>query len=263
MGPFLAVVAFIVVFALLITWGAKHAAKEARKRAAALMEMGGRYGMHLVDRIHENATHWKFTRDPINFSAKQEYPSIGIFKIYNCRYSNVMQGKDDRGQPMRTFDAQYTVSTGKSSTTYHFSIASVDTNYAFPEVAIQREGLWDKVKRLFGDDDIRTGNEEFDKTFRIECSNEAFVRSLLMSEMQEQIAAQPFTGIYLTGGKAVVLKFGLAQPAELERMLNLASIIAENAARPSEMSRVRYALEHSGPTSMGSDIEAMQELEDR
>lgn len=248
--------------AALVTWGAKHAAKTARERADALMNFGSRYGMRMVDQIKKEATHWKFTREPINFSARDEYPSIGIFKIYNCQYSNVLQGKDDRGQLMRTFDAQYTVSTGKSSHTYYYSVASVNTNTALPEIAIQREGLWDKVKRLFGTSDIHTGNQVFDDMFRVESNDEPFARSLLMSEMQDRIAAQPFTGIYITGGQATVVKLGLAKPEELDGMLNLASTLAEKAVRPDEISRVRYALEHSGPAPISPDDHSIRELDE-
>lgn len=259
---FLMIGLFIAALAGVVSVAAGYAAKIARQRAASIEQFGQNYGMQMVDRIHPHATRWKFTRDPINFSAADEYPAIQFLKAFRCTISNVLEGRDDRGQIMRTFDAQYTVSTGKSSTTYYFSIASVDTGQYLPELAIQKEGLWDKVKRMFGNDDIQTGNGDFDKRFRIQCQDEPFARSLIMSEMQDRISAQPYSGIYLTAGKAVVLKVSLAQPTELGSMLDQASFLAERAVRPEELSRVRYALEHSGPAVITGEEESLRDFDE-
>ena len=243
--PVLVIFGFIGAIVALVVVAGNYGFKKAKERADALSELGRQYGMQMMDPFHKKATAFKPSREPLKFAARNEYPAVPLFKIHNCIVSNVVEGKDDRGQRMRIFDAQYTVSTGKSSHTYYYSIATVDTGQHLPELALHHESLWDKMKKWFGKDDLQIGNEQFDKRYRVECNDEAFARSLIMSEMQDRLMVSNYAGQFITGGKVVVMKLGWAQPAEFAQMLDHASFIAERATRPDELSRVRYALEHS------------------
>lgn len=248
---FLGILAFIGAFVGLIAWAAKASFAQAKKRAHDLSEFGQSIGMRLVDSFAPHATAFHMHRLPINFTPVHEYPVIKMFRAYACRISNVLEGKDDRGRFMRSFDAQYTVSTGKSSTTYFFTIASIDTNAPVPDLAIETEGFWDKVKAAFGVTDLQIGNESFDKTFRVTCADEAFARSLIMAEMQDRLIANREFSTYISGGKVIVVKsYSVATTNEIGRMLDHADFIADRAVRPEPLSQVRYALHHSTPVNI-------------
>lgn len=239
--------AIIGAFIGLVAFASKASFKLAKQRAADLEAFAAPFGMRMVDRFADNATQWNMNRFPINFNARDTYPAIDILRIPNCRIYNVLEGLDDQGRTMRTFDASYTVSTGKSSTTYYYSFATVDTGQFLPELAIRNETLWDKIKAAFGNADIEVGNESFDKLFRINCSDEAFARSLIMSEMQDRLQAARGFSTFITKGQVVVMKFNYATPQEFSHMLDHAAFVANRATRPEPMSQVRYALEHATP----------------
>lgn len=241
------VFAIIGAFIGIIAWASQASFKQAKQRAADLEAFAAPFGMRMVDRFAANATQWNMSRFPINFNARDIYPAIDIFRVHNCRIYNVLEGLDDQGRILRTFDASYTVSTGKSSTTYYYSFATVDTGQFLPELAIRNETLWDKIKAAFGNGDIEVGNESFDKLFRINCSDEAFARSLIMSEMQDRLQAARGFSTFITKGQVVVMKWNHATPQELSHMLDHAAFVANRAARPEPMSQVRYALEHATP----------------
>jgi hypothetical protein len=234
--------------------------KAAIARADNLRDFGHPLGMNLIDQVIPNGGIFNTRRTPINFDPRKEYPGIDFFRMHNCTITNELEGKDDQGRRIRSFDAQYTVSTGKSSVTYYYTLATIELRCPVPEMTVAHEGLWDRVKEFFGHHDVVVGNEEFDKKFRINCPDEAFVRSLLMSEMQDRFLHQGPWSFYLTGNQLVLMKSSLAQPTELGEMLNEGAFIADRIEQPETLSQVRYALHHASAPVSEVEEQVQEEL---
>lgn len=80
----------------------------------------------------------------------------------------------------------FTVSTGKSSTTY--------TRLRAPYMAqddlifkLMRKGFFGKIGDLLGMQDIRTGDSSFDDEFTVKGNNEVIIRELLNEEVKYQL----------------------------------------------------------------------------
>jgi hypothetical protein len=89
----------------------------------------------------------------------------------------------------------YTVSNGKTSTTYTRMRAPYVNSDGF-RFTIYRKGLFSELGRLLGMQDIEIGDPEFDRDFIIKGNNEAQVLALFANpKIRQLIQAQP--SIYL------------------------------------------------------------------
>lgn len=85
----------------------------------------------------------------------------------------------------------YTVSTGKSNTTYTRMRAPYLTPDGF-HFTIYREGFFSAIGKWFGMQDVTVGYEDFDRDFVIKGTDEARLRQLFSNQkIRELIAAQP------------------------------------------------------------------------
>lgn len=91
-----------------------------------------------------------------------------------------------RGRPVRIFN--YTTGSGKSRTTW----CAVGVGLSNPgrfTLAISREGVLTRVGRVFGVDDVATGDAAFDEQFYIKSSDPAYVQAALIPEVRAQFTA--------------------------------------------------------------------------
>lgn len=80
----------------------------------------------------------------------------------------------------------YTVSNGKSSTTYtRMRVPFVNKDGLY--FKIYRESLFSGIGRYFGMQDIKIGNPDFDDAFVIKGNNEAKIRQLLADPKMKQL----------------------------------------------------------------------------
>jgi hypothetical protein len=85
----------------------------------------------------------------------------------------------------------YTVSTGKTSTTYTRMRAPYVNAGGF-RFSIYRSGIFSELGEFLGFQDVEIGNEDFDKAFVIKSSDEDKVRELLAEpRIRELIDRQP------------------------------------------------------------------------
>jgi hypothetical protein len=84
-----------------------------------------------------------------------------------------------RGAEGSAFQYQYTVSSGKNSTTYRFSCALVATPFHAPHLRIGTEGFFSALGRMVGLRDIEVESPQFNERYRVRCDDERFAITLL------------------------------------------------------------------------------------
>lgn len=110
-----------------------------------------------------------------------------------------------------------------------FGVVAVDVGKAVPNVDVRYEGLWHKIKEMFGHSDLHLDNPDFDKKFLVVSSNEGFTRSVFDYGVQERMLETPFDGHMLTGQSAVVYRCATCTEEQFLQMLERANELANQA----------------------------------
>jgi hypothetical protein len=87
--------------------------------------------------------------------------------------------------PCRLFTHHYTVSTGKSSTTYAFQCALVPMPPGPAALGIRHEGLGLKLLDALGGQDIDFESHEFSKAYWVTCADRKFAYDAITPAMME------------------------------------------------------------------------------
>ena len=90
-----------------------------------------------------------------------------------------------RGRHVRIYN--YTTGSGKNRTTWCALALAVRERGSFT-LKISRENLFTRAGRMFGVDDVATGDERFDKEFYVKSNDAAYVQAALLPEVRSQIA---------------------------------------------------------------------------
>ncbi|HEX6812475.1 MAG TPA: hypothetical protein VF384_12690 [Planctomycetota bacterium] len=122
-----------------------------------------------------------------------EYAQFEIFRRGHSRVAmNTLSGRIDlfdQRCEVRCGDFRYKVtrSNGKSTTTttYNFSYLIVHPPWDTPPLLIRPEGLFDKIKGVFGFDDIDFESIEFSKKFYVASTDKRFAYDVLHPRMME------------------------------------------------------------------------------
>jgi hypothetical protein len=107
---------------------------------------------------------------------------------------NVLWRDADDGHVFRVFDYWFYVERrddyGRVHKTYHrFSCAMALIGSAWPEIAIVREGLVDKMLNAVSGGDIDFESEEFNRLFAVHCTDRRFASALVDPRMLEFLLA--------------------------------------------------------------------------
>ncbi len=127
------------------------------------------------------------------------------------RIEHLLEGK--KGDEQWTiFDYQYTISTGKSSTTHHFGIVAVTIPLVLPRLEIHPAGVLDKIGGWLGAKDIQFESDEFNREFTIHCSDERRAFEIIDPQMMDYLMGIPRYSIQFDGIYAVLTLDGIAEP---------------------------------------------------
>jgi len=179
--PFLIVagILLVAVFAY-VSWLQEKKRREAL--AALAQELGLRFDPG-VDHGHDD-----------------EYAQFEIFRRGHSRVArNTMSGTVllfDRPCELVAGDFRYKVTSGsgknRSTSVYRFSYLIVHPPWDTPSLLIRPEGMWDKLKGVFGFDDIDFESDEFSRKFYVKSSDRKFAYDVLHPRMMEfLLLAQP------------------------------------------------------------------------
>lgn len=105
-----------------------------------------------------------------------------------------------------SFEYQSTVSTGKSSTTYHHHIVAVFLPNYIPTLTIAPEGIGAKIAKFFGGQDIQFESEVFNDRWRITGDHLAFAHAVVHPQTMEYLMKYaPYNVAYHLLGDALLI----------------------------------------------------------
>lgn len=224
MIPFL--VAFIVVLAIVL-FAQAASKKQTELRRNAMAQLAANLGLVYVP-ISEPQGCLTFGAssmflDPVTLRSGRTEQIIELFQAFSPfgtgssrRIDNLIMGPKDDNQWM-IFDYQYTVSSGKSSTTYRFGIIAVMMPLAMPSLQIRPAGFLDTVSSWLGSKDIQFESEEFNREFTVNCSEAKLAYDIVDPQMMEYLMSIPRYSFQFLGNLGVVSISGTLDPAQYYR----------------------------------------------
>jgi len=191
---------FLGVFALVMVVGRKQA-QRARQNLAGLAQQ---YGLALPP-------------EKKGFFAGLSSPSLG---------------GSVRGRQLRIYN--YTTGSGKNRTTWCALAVSV-RNPGRLTLKVSRENLLTRAGRMFGVDDVATGDPAFDQEFYVKSNDAGYVRAAFLPEVRSQISTAWQQGargtIKLDGGEITYAEAGTFTSAKIcqrwPTMIDLAFLLAD------------------------------------
>lgn len=135
-----------------------------------------------------------------------EFPQFEIFhRGGRRRASNTIRGTatiSNRPFPLQCGDYQYTISTGKSSTTYRLSYIILTLPFPnVPGLDIRRENFLDKIAGALGFQDINFESEQFSRRFFVKCPDRKFAYDVITPKMMDFLLASDPPPIHISGGQ--------------------------------------------------------------
>jgi hypothetical protein len=177
-GPIM--IALAVVAAVVAVAGFWISSVLKRRRAQALAGVARKYN-------------WEF--DLSNSRPFSEQSVFDPFRHGSARTAyNTMRGPLTIGG--REFaavagDYRYTVSNGKSSTTYHFSYAILRLPFDTPGITLRPERLLDRIEAAVGFSDITFESSEFNKRCCVRSQDKKFAYGVIHPKMMEFLLSAP------------------------------------------------------------------------
>jgi hypothetical protein len=148
------------------------------------------------------------------------------------RFRNIMTGSH-AGFDVSLFDYSYTISTGRSSSTYTQTVAAFIQGLPLPVFDLHREGFFDRVGDVFTHNDIDfESNPEFSRLYHLSGDEKERIQELLSPALLAFLEGLPpesrwhfegcgFTLILYRGNQTV-------DPGQLQPFLDEASSLACN-----------------------------------
>jgi hypothetical protein len=168
---FIAIIA-VAAFVAWFLW------RQERQRRAALASFAAAKG-------------WSFSvDDPYDLPERWQSPPFGCGDSREA--SDVFSGTAPNGFPMLAFDYKYvehsTDSKGnRTSTTYRFAVCAVRLPCYLPALHVGKENLLTRIGSAIGIADIEFESEEFNRAFRVSCSDPKFASDVLHPRAMEML----------------------------------------------------------------------------
>ena len=128
-------------------------------------------------------------------------------------------GFDSQGNEWFLFDYQYTVSNGKSSTTYRFGVVVIRSTIIFPTMSLSPEGFGHAVGKLFGSREMQVESEDFNQRYFIKSSDEKMSLDLLHPVAIEALLNQPTHNWEMSGPFLMLHQSGTIAIEEFEHLM--------------------------------------------
>ena len=204
-GPIGCFVSFIALAVVLFA----ISAYQAKKRREALAALAAQIGFNFTPTA------------PDGVYGQYEGMSLVPFgQGRSRRASNLLFGQRN-GLLWEFFDYQYTTGSGKNRTTHHYAVAAAKVPLAFPPTRIRPEGMFDKLKGLFGFEDINFESEEFSRRYHVSCADRKRAFDLIHPRMIEFLMAVEPRDWQLSGPVLLLIRSGTYTPPEVLRSMQL------------------------------------------
>lgn len=146
---------------------------------------------------------------------------------FNRGASRTVHRTFQKAAPNRTttyLHYSYSVSTGKASATYSFSVFIVEWGLKFPFLAVREEGFIDRAAKFVGVQDIQFEDVEFNERFNVQCESAEFAYAFLHPLMMERMKSECVMSYTLIGDR-VLMVFDSGDPIHhiesIERLLSI------------------------------------------
>ena len=210
------ILAVFALLALFVTY-AIYAYKKNQARIASLVGLCRSNG-------------WQFSpHDP--FGLPQRWGGTPFDSGYARHAQNVVTGEHN-GHPLVAFDYSYkedsTDSKGNRQTrTYHFGVVALGMPCALPELHVGPEGVFSRIGKAIGVQDIELESEEFNRRFRVRCPDPKLATDILTPRTMETLLANGKIRFRLVGADAVAYESGLLDPVEVLRAAHVLSAVVD------------------------------------
>jgi hypothetical protein len=204
-GPFGCFAAFLLLAVVLFIVSAYQAKKRREALAAVAAQLGFNFSPHA---------------SPDVFG---QYEGMGLVPFgqgRSQRASNLLFGQRS-GLFWEFFDYQYTTGSGKNRHTHHYGIAAAKVPMAFPPTRIRPEGMFDKLKGLFGFEDINFESEEFSRRYHVSCAERQRAFDLIHPRMIEFLLGIEARDWQLSGPVLMLVRGGTHRPPDILRSMQL------------------------------------------
>lgn len=101
-----------------------------------------------------------------------------------------------RGRPMRVYN--YSTGSGKSRVTW-CAVSITVRNPGRLTLRVSRENVFTRIGRVFGVDDVATGDQAFDGQFYVKSNDAGYVRAAFIPEVRAQ-----FTAAWTAGARGTI-----------------------------------------------------------
>ena len=204
-GPFACFACFIALAVVLFI----VSAHQARKRREAMAALAAQLG-------------FSFSPDP-GPAVHGQYEGMSLVPFghgRSRRATNLLFGQRN-GLFWEIFDYRYTTGTGKHRHTHHYGIAAAKLPLAFPPTRIRPEGMFDKLKAVFGFEDIHFESQEFNRRYHVSCADQQRAFELVHPKMIEFLLGVEARDWQLSGPVLMLVRPGTQHPPEVLRSMQL------------------------------------------
>jgi hypothetical protein len=143
-----------------------------------------------------------------------------------------------RGRPVSVAEYAYTTTSTDSenrstSTTHRYVVVVVGLGRPYPWIAVESRGALSKLgRKLFGDGQAATGNDEFDRRFRVATKEPAVARQVVGPQLMAAHLAGAVPTWTVSGHELLTYREGsIAQPEQVPALAEPALRIADLLGR--------------------------------
>ncbi len=202
----------IVLGILLVATVAVYAIWQAQARRQALAAWAAQQGL-------------AFAPDKVG-GVDSRYPSFACLREGSNRYAYNVASGTWHARSLLAFDYHYethsTNSKGESETSdWYFSAVVVGSAVPLKPLLIRPEGFFDKVKSLFGFEDINFESAEFSRKFFVAAPDRKWAYDVLHQRAMEFLLGSPAFSLAFDAQSVIAWRQSLFQPEEFMQALTV------------------------------------------
>ncbi|ACQ82026.1 conserved hypothetical protein [Beutenbergia cavernae DSM 12333] len=173
---------------------------------------------------------WTFTQNVPQLVGRWKGPPFGTGsgrKAYNA-LTGVVQGRQ-----VVSFGYQYTVQSGKNSTTYQFHVVALSLPVPLSWLQLRPEGFGTSVAKFFGGQDIEFESIAFNERWRVEGPAGKYAYDVVHPRLMERLLWPDALGlnIRIEGSDILVWASGHQDVRQIDRYLVVLDAIVDSIPR--------------------------------
>jgi hypothetical protein len=175
-------------------------------------------------------------RDDTTWVGRWDFAPFNVGRFRHA--DNVVTGQwDDR--PFTVFDYQDETGTsnvgaagGASSdgrVTWRHAVCVLTLSSAARRLVVTQRSRTERIVHHSGSDDVRLGNDTFDRQYDVDADDPAFATAALPTSAVESLLVHPVAGLRIEGNEVISwTKSSFQDPAEMPDRLNTLAIVARS-----------------------------------